>query len=139
MGVTPTVSAVAQPQPQPEKMEEKKIEKAPVAESAAPEASALSWNVYAEWGSVLERISEIKKSLSSMFVRSVAYRRGGNEYLIKLTPFFVSRLKSSESDAAIVRGVIAEIEGLSPMEVKVAFEPKDAENTVSAASDLDNI
>ena len=137
MGVTPTAVATAQPT-KPEAKED--VSPKPKAEpKAEPKPASLTPEVYGAWGAALERISEIKKSLSSMFVRSVAYRRGSCEYIIKLTPFFVQRLRSSETDVAIVRGVIAEIEGLAPGEVRVSFEPKDAENTVSAASDLDKI
>ena len=107
-------------------------------EKRAPEASSAP-TPYGNFGEVLERISEIKKSLSSQFVSGKAYRASRTDFIIQLNKFFADRLNSSEADKAIVRGVIAELEGLAPSEVNVRFEEKGAEKGNGALSDLDNI
>ena len=83
---------------------------------------------YERWHTVIERISELKKSLSSQFVGAKAYKIGENSFVINMSEFFASRLASSTSDFAIVRGIIAEIEGKAPGDINVAVK---AENTVA--------
>lgn len=90
------------------------------------------------WSAVLERIAEIKKPLSSRFFGSRAYKRG-DTYIIKMNSFFIARLNDSEQDLAIVRGAIAEHEGIPSSSVKLALEKKGEGNDNGAISDLDNI
>ena len=93
---------------------------------------------YGNFGGVIERISEIKKSLSSIFFGARAFR-AGSSFAIQLKPFFLEKLKSSSADIAILRGVIAEYEGLSPDAVKLALGAINEEKGVGVLSDLDNI
>ena len=125
--------------------------KAPVAEPASdisenaetvsaekPESSSGALSRYDRWHSVVERIGELKRSLSSQFVGSEAYKSGDNEFIIKMSGFFATRIMSSASDFAILRGVIAEIEGKDASQIKLTV--KAISNTAADdASDLDNI
>ena len=93
---------------------------------------------YEKWGRVLERISEMKKSLSSQFVSAKAFCVSENRFLIQMSPFFAARISGSAPDMAILRGVIAECEGVAPSDISVILEGKSADN-VGAMSDLDNL
>ncbi|MBQ4071307.1 MAG: DNA polymerase III subunit gamma/tau [Clostridia bacterium] len=141
--VTPTAQA---PAPTPAQERERQEEpKAPAAHEqtavakSAPEAKQQNAGVYSAWGAVLERIAEIKKPLSSQFVGAVAHRTGEYSFVIKMNRFFADRLKSSAQDSAIVRGAIAEAEGVSPDKVTVSFEPREEGGGVGVRSDLDKI
>ena len=87
---------------------------------------------------MLERISEIKKPLSSIFFGARAFRMGSS-FAIQLKPFFLERLKSSSADIAILRGVIAECEGIQPDAVKLSLGVMSDEKGPGVLSDLDNI
>jgi len=82
-----------------------------------------SYMRYDRWESVVERIGELKRSLSSQFISSEAYKRRDSEFLIRMSSFFAARLSSNASDFAIVRGVIAEMEGKSVNDIKLTVEP----------------
>ena len=114
---------------------------APVAtkvEKSAPSVTASAAGPYDSWGRVLERIGEMKKSLSSRFVGAKAYRTSTNSFVIKMSAFFAANITNSPADMAILRGVIAECEGLEPSSVTVTLEGKDAAPK-GAESDLENI
>ncbi len=137
MGV-PVAAPKAADNPVAQTAAKKEVPAAPKAEkpSAAPQASTVS--PYDSWGRVLERIGEMKKSLSSRFVGAKAYRTSKNSFVIKMSAFFASNITNSPADMAILRGVIAECEGLDPSTVSVTLEAKDAAPK-GAESDLENI
>ena len=78
--------------------------------------------LYQKWGSVIERIGEVKKSLSARIASASVYTDSKGNFLIKLNGIFANMLSSSETDLSIVRGIIAEIEGKSTAEIRVAVE-----------------
>jgi len=86
-----------------------------VTTSSAPE-------LYPLWGSVIERIRELKRSLASGIASATVYRAGENKFTVKLSDFFAKKLASDEADFAIVRGVIAQIEGKNPAEIVLHIE-----------------
>ncbi len=122
----PAVTVNEAPMPSPR--EKKPLENKPISDAIS---------LFDGWGAVLERIAEIKKPLSSRFFGSRAYKKG-DTYIIKMNGFFISRLKESEQDLAIVRGAIAEYEGINAPDVKLSLEAKEALDN-GASSDLDNI
>ena len=79
-------------------------------------------SVYAEWGCVLKKIAELKRSLSAGFAGASVYTDGIGHFVIRMSPFFSEKLKSSETDIAIVKGVIAENEGKNVSEITVSVE-----------------
>ena len=144
--VLPTVKEGAQNRPvtarveptKPEiKNETKNTENKP--EQSAPVTEAKKTVVYASWGAVVERISEMKPSLSVQFQKSRAFLRPDGSYLICMNSFFAGRLASSENDLKILRGVIAEREGLDPSGVRIAIEPIDAASRGDLADELAGI
>ena len=94
---------------------------------------------YEKWQSVKERIGELKRSLSSQFNGSLAYRVGAHEFLVKMTPFFAERLKSGTSDFAILKGVISELEGVDASCVTVTVDGADSLNHDDISGELDNL
>ena len=115
----------------------------PVTEASKVEKSTLAptpaaAGPYDSWGRVLERIGEMKKSLSSRFVGAKAFRTSPTSFVIKMSPFFAANIANSPADMAILRGVIAECEGIDPSKVNVTLEGKDAAPK-GAESDLENI
>jgi len=138
MGV-PVAAPKVEEKPVAQPTEKKAEEVAPKAEKpiSAPIANTTA-SYYDSWGRVLERIGEMKKSLSSRFVGAKAYRTSKNSFVIKMSPFFAANIANSQADMAIIRGVIAECEGLDPATVTVTLEGKDAAPK-GAESDLENI
>ncbi|MBR3681330.1 MAG: DNA polymerase III subunit gamma/tau [Clostridia bacterium] len=108
-------------------------------EQNAPAPEAKKTVRYASWAAVVERISEMKPSLSVQFQKSRAFVRPDGSYLICMNSFFAGRLASSENDLKILRGVIAEREGLDPAAVRIAIEPIDAASRGDLAEELAGI
>ena len=98
------------------------------AKSKAENASA-STNTrpvkYDKWQYVVERIGELKCSLSVQFIKSQAYKKPDGTFLISMNSFFAKKLSTSDADLSILRGIIAEKENLPPEEVRVIIEPLD--------------
>ena len=82
-------------------------------------------SLYGDWGSVLKKIAELKRSLSAGFAGASVYTDGRGTFIIRMSGFFSDKLKSSETDIAIIKGVIAENEGKSPSEIKLVIESND--------------
>ena len=91
---------------------------------------------YAKWAGVVERISELKCSLSVQFVKSVAYVMPDGTYLIRMNSFFAKKLSGSDSDLSILRGIIAEKEGLSTDKVRIVIEPLDTSSIGDFSDEL---
>ena len=79
-------------------------------------------SLYSSWGIVLKKISELKKSLSVGFAGASVYTDGCGRFVIKMSGFFADKLKGNSTDMAIVRGVIAEQEGLTPDKISVFID-----------------
>ena len=116
LGVTPTVAQ----QPSPEV----KKEEAPSPENskASPYNKSGELTIYKGWGHVIEKISEVKMSLSSGIASASVYTDNDCSFFIKANDFFAQRLKSNETDMAILRGVIAECTGKNAADVKIYVE-----------------
>lgn len=80
---------------------------------------------YPKWSSVLERIGELKCSLSVQFIKSKAFVRPDGTYLIRMNSFFASKLTGSDADLSLLRGIIAEQESTAADTVRIAIEPMD--------------
>ena len=94
---------------------------------------------YAEFGSVLERIGEIKKSLSSQFVGAIAQQTSETSFVIKMSEFFAQRISNNPQDLSILKGVIAELEGKAPADISVSVKSKAAATSSGIDSDFKNI
>ena len=103
----------------------KKIENATKNEAESSNAYNTKTVKYEKWASVIERIGEIKRSLSVQFAKSVAYVRPDGTYLIRMNSFFASKLSGSDADLSILRGIIAEKEGVTTDNIRIVIEPLD--------------
>lgn len=111
--------------------------KIPVTEKSTAQTKIMT--PYGKWESVLERIGELKRSLSSQFNGARVYVLGENEFLIKMNAFFADRLASNSADMAILRGVIAETEGKANEEITVRVQHADAEAQNDLSKELENL
>ncbi len=91
---------------------------------------------YDGWKQIIERIGEIKASLSVQFIKSVAYRKPDGSFLVRMNSFFAQRLASNDTDLSIVRGIIAEREGIDRADVRLAIEPLDVTRSGDLADEL---
>ena len=80
---------------------------------------------YDKWPYVVERIGELKCSLSVQFMKSQAYKKPDGTFLIRMNSFFANKLSGSNDDLSILRGILAEKENLPPEEIRVNIEPID--------------
>ena len=91
---------------------------------------------YKEWSRVTSRIAELKQSLSVQFKGSRAEREG-DKFIIYMNSFFAGSLESNTRDLSIIRGIIAEREGIAPDSVRLEIVPINANNVTSAKSELE--
>ncbi len=93
-------------------------------ESPKPEASVQAGESlpYSKWGRVIEKIGELKKSLSAGIASASVLRNPDGSFTIRANEFFTKKLADNEADFAIVRGVIADVEGLSRESVNIHIQ-----------------
>ena len=58
-------------------------------------------------------------------MKSQAYRKPDGMFLIRMNSFFAKKLSGSDADLSILRGVLAEQEGVPAEEIRVVIEPLD--------------
>ena len=107
------------------------------------EASALTVNeearvAYSGWGRVLSRIGEVKVPLAGGLA-SATVERAGNKFFVKARSFFVRKITSNQDDFAILKGVIAEVEGISKDSVSLELVSLDERTSSDNGSELDKI
>ena len=93
---------------------------------------------YDRWPYVVERIGELKCSLSVQFMKSQAYKKPDGTFLIRMNSFFAKKLSGSDADLSILRGIIAEKEGLSPEHVRINIEPLDTSSIGDFSDEIEN-
>ncbi len=108
----------------------------PVASQKSEKASAKP-ELYAKWGSVIEKIGELKRSLSVGFINSRAYKMPDGTFLIRMNPFFASKLSSDDGDIMLLKGIIAEREGKSPKDTLIAIEPLDSSRSDDFSDEIE--
>ena len=87
---------------------------------------------------MLRKIGELKASLSSAFVGASVYTNGAGKFIIRMREFFVKKINSTPTDFAIVRGIIAEQEGVSSDQIQLVLENVQSQSA-SASDDLENL
>ena len=93
---------------------------------------------YRNWKSVVARIGELKASLSVQFSGSSCNTDGNGNYVIRMNAFFAKSLSGSDRDLSIVRGVIAEREGVAPDSVFVKIVSENAASGNAIQNELFN-
>ena len=93
---------------------------------------------YEKWPYVVERIGELKCSLSVQFMKSQAYRKPDGTFLIRMNSFFANKLSGSNDDLSILRGILAEKEGVSAEQIRVIIEPLDTSSIGDFSDEIEN-
>lgn len=93
---------------------------------------------YERWSHVVERIGELKCSLSVQFTKSQAYRKPDGMFLIRMNSFFAKKLSGSDADLSILRGVLAEKEGVPTEQIKVVIEPLDTSSIGDFSDEIES-
>ena len=124
----PIVSEPIEPLPVKEERE------APV-ESSTP-APAPS-RTYERWNRVIERIGELKRPLSAKFI-GAQVECAGNVFTITMKPFFAKSLAASAEDVTLVKGAIAEIEGIPMAGLVLQIKEKSDGPAISFANELES-
>jgi DNA polymerase-3 subunit gamma/tau len=132
--VLPTVKVVE------EKVEEKEekpnsVTKTEAEETAKPVQKTVK---YERWSHVVERIGELKCSLSVQFTKSQAYRKPDGMFLIRMNSFFAKKLSGSDADLSILRGVLAEKEGVPTEQIRVVIEPLDTSSIGDFSDEIES-
>ena len=140
LGVVSTPAAQPQAPEKPIEAPKAAVPQRVEAASEAPKATPSGdMKPYQGWGSVIEKIGTLKRSLSvGIAAAAVSYNDRG-EFLIKLNDFFAKKLLSSETDMAIVRGVIAEFERKSQADIKIKVQSTSQANTPDAFAEIESI
>ncbi len=85
--------------------------------------------LYSNWGKVLGKITEIKKPLSAALASAVCERTGKNRFVVKLGGFFAKKIADDPIDYAVIKGVIAEAEGVSKDDIELEISAQDKQNS----------
>ncbi len=112
---------------------------APVSEgqTAPVSAAEASARPYEKWNRVIERIGELKRSLSSKFI-GAAVECKGRAFTVTMRPFFAKSLSASAEDITLVKGAIAEIEGVSVGEITLQIKEKSEGISRGAPTELES-
>ena len=107
----------AAPKPQVIPVTEEKTENKKTVSEATFQSENEEKKPYERWQSVVERISQLKPSLSAGLSGALAEISGRLEFTVTLGAFFAKKLKGSEQDTALLKGAIAEAEGVASADV----------------------
>jgi DNA polymerase-3 subunit gamma/tau len=110
----------------------------PSSEASASTANEEARVAYSGWGRVLSRIGEVKVPLAGGLA-SATVERAGNKFFVKARSFFVRKITSNQDDFAILKGVIAEVEGISKDSVSLELVSLDERTSSDHGSELDTI
>ena len=134
----PTPAVSTEPEQQNIAKKEEKTEQKSKNEDKQVQSRPAEISLYAAWGPVLKQIGELKRPLASRFLGASVYTDGNGTFFIKMNSVFCDTLKSNATDMAIVRGVIAEQEGISPDKVNLVIESNDNKSK-SSSDNLEDI
>ena len=102
-----------------------------------PAFNASQHELYAKWGAVLERIGRVKRSLSAAVATASVYSDGCGSFSMRLGDFFAKKISSNDTDIAIIKGVIAEIEGKSAADITLQINGQPASTTTLFSEIID--
>jgi len=103
-----------------------------------PSAPTAKPTAYAKWSRVIECIGDVKPPLSVQFMGSSATTADNRRFTAYVTAFFADKLKHSEADLSIVRGIISQIEGVAADEIYLSVEPKPTAARGAFTDDFNN-
>lgn len=115
----------------------KQTEAAPKTQNISQPDTESKPKLYERWGGVIERISELKRSLSAGIASAKVYVRGDGAFVIFINDFFAKKLSADENDMSLLKGVLAEMEKKSKAEIEIVINPSQTK-TGSAFSEIEN-
>ena len=134
--------AVSAPAERPaEKLSEQKPVKEPLlpkSVSQPPAAAESASRPYSKWGRVVSGVETAKASIYSPLSKAVALQNSDGSFLIKIDAFFVKIIGENRENTAILKGLIAECEGVNPDEVKISIVPKTVGEVATLADEVEN-
>ena len=133
-GAVPVEETVA-PSVQEKKIAALEPPAAPETKEEIPSASEGS-RKYEKWMRVIERIGELKRPLSSKFIGAEA-ECAGRSFTVTMPPIFAKSLSASKEDLMLVKGAIAEVEGVGVGEITLQIKEKSTGTAKKFASDLE--
>lgn len=137
LGVVPTVKAESAAEEKAQRKEPVAVKSNSESATAEVEQSSRQMLPYSNWGRVLSRIGEVKPPLAGGLASAAVYRSGGC-FKVTVKEFFAKKITASPDDFAILRGVIAEIEGVNKDSIDLQIVSSESSRS-SSGSDLDNI
>jgi hypothetical protein len=109
----------------------------PVSEAA--ESESQSSVPYDKWGKVVKGVELAKASLRAPLAKAVALRNPDGSFTVKIDAFFVRIIAENAENIAIVKGLIAEVEGVDRDSVRLNVIPKASGEGATLADELDKI
>jgi len=94
--------------------------------------------VYTNWSRVVSGIEGAKASIYSPLSKAVALRQGEFDFTIKIDGFFVKIISDSRENMAIIKGLIAECEGIPAERINVNVVQKQREERATLADEIEN-
>ena len=85
----------------------------------------------------IERIGELKRPLSAKFI-GAKVECAGNVFRITMKPFFAKSLASSAEDITLVKGAIAEIEGIPHSQLVLQIKEKSDGPALNFSNELES-
>ena len=93
---------------------------------------------YDKWQQAVERIGELKCSLSVQLKTSEAYKRPDGSFLIRMNSFFAKNILGNNDDVSIIRGIIAQKEGRPAEDIRINIEPLDTSSIGDFSDELES-
>jgi len=91
---------------------------------------------YRSWGAVVSGVEGIKPSIYTPLSKATVNKCKDGVIEIKIEPFFVSIIGDGKENIAILKGLIAECEGIPKEEVKIRILPKAKGEAATLADEL---
>ena len=127
-----------------QQVEEKKAsvsEAKPAASGAAEvknEATSAEAVPYSKWGRAVAQISETKPAMYPFATKAVAIKSGDGSFLIKFDAFYVTQFSKNPENMMILKGILAEIEGIPADKLRVSVVAKEVGESATLADEIEN-
>ena len=94
---------------------------------------------YSNWQKVVERVIELKNALGARLMGGKAKRAMPYSFILELNQFFANTLSKDEYAMNLIRGVIAEIEGVDASEINIQIAIMQAGKAPSLISEIEKM
>ena len=133
-GISVSEAAPEKPQNKPGEIKNPVAAESTVTAASAGEPTTVQ---YSKWSRVVSGVETAKASIHSPLAKAVALKMSDGSFLIKVDAFFVKIISENRENMAILRGLIAECEGVGADSVSVKVVPKMAGETSTLADEIE--